>query len=115
MLLSDCVAYTARKHPDRAALVFQDRTWTFEDLRRRIHRVANAMARIAAPGDRVAVLTENRPEFVECYYGVPHAGMGLLFLNYRLNPRARAHHQRRQADGVDHRAWLSRSGERHPW
>jgi acyl-CoA synthetase (AMP-forming)/AMP-acid ligase II len=29
------------------------------------------MATIAASGDRVAVLTENRPEFVECYYGVP--------------------------------------------
>src|SRR3954447_13992804 len=87
MLLSDCVNYTARKQPDVPALIFQDRSYTYEELTGRIRRVANAFRGIAAAGDRVAILSENRPEYVECYYGVPRAGMGLCFLNYRLNPR----------------------------
>src|SRR3954452_11248156 len=87
MLLSDCVAYTARKHPGETAMVFGDRTYTFERLATRINQLANAVLELAAPGDRVAILSENRPEFVECYYGIPRAGMGLCFLNYRLNPR----------------------------
>ena len=45
------------------------------------------MSSIAAPGDRVAILSQNRPEFVDAYFGVPMAGMGLTFLNYRLAPR----------------------------
>ncbi len=44
-------------------------------------RVANAMREIAGPGDRIAILAENLPEYVECYYGVPAAGMALTFLN----------------------------------
>lgn len=35
----------------------------------------------------MAILSQNRPEFVDAYFGVPMAGMGLTFLNYRLNPR----------------------------
>src|SRR3954454_23560552 len=87
MLISDCVNYTAGKQPDVPAMIFQDRTYTYGDLAGRIRRVANAFRGVAAPGDRIAILSENRPEYVECYYGVPRAGMGLRFLNYRLNPR----------------------------
>jgi acyl-CoA synthetase (AMP-forming)/AMP-acid ligase II len=87
MLLSDTVSYNALKHPRKVAMIFQDQTTTYAELDLRIHRLANAMATIAKQGDRVAILSENRPEFVECYYGVPRAGMGLCFLNYRFSPR----------------------------
>ena len=33
------------------------------------------------------MLSENRAEYIDLYYGVPAAKMGLTFLNYRLNPR----------------------------
>jgi acyl-CoA synthetase (AMP-forming)/AMP-acid ligase II len=52
-----------------------------------MRRVSNAMLDLATPGDRVAILAENLPEYVECYYGVPGAGMALTFLNYRLHPK----------------------------
>jgi acyl-CoA synthetase (AMP-forming)/AMP-acid ligase II len=69
------------------AIVSGDRTITFGELRDRMFRVANAMLGLASPGDRVAILAENLPEYVECYYGVPSAGMALNFLNYRLHPK----------------------------
>ena len=45
------------------------------------------MSEVAAPGDRVAILSENCPEYADCYYGVPGAGLALTLLNYRLSPR----------------------------
>ncbi|MEU5877046.1 AMP-binding protein [Spirillospora sp. NPDC047279] len=86
MLINDIVEYAARKHPGRIALRFEDQTITFAELRDRVRRVANALPSIARPGDRVAVLSGNRPEYVDLYYGVPAAGMALTFLNHRLHP-----------------------------
>src|SRR5215217_7733373 len=87
MLLGDAVRFGARKFGDRTAIVFDDRTTTFRGLAERVNRLSNAMLGLTAPGDRVAILSENRPEFVEAYFGVPMAGMGLTFLNYRLAAR----------------------------
>jgi acyl-CoA synthetase (AMP-forming)/AMP-acid ligase II len=87
MLLGDIIRLNGRKYPARIAVVAPERTMTFGDLNDRRLKVANAMLSIAAPGDRIAVLAENLPEYVEMYYGVPSAGMALTFLNYRLHPK----------------------------
>src|SRR6266511_863499 len=88
MLLGDIIRLHGRKTPSRVALLDtgSNRSVTFGDLLERSNRVANAMLGLAAPGDRVGILAENLPEYVECYYGVPAAGMALTFLNYRLHP-----------------------------
>jgi long-chain acyl-CoA synthetase len=87
MLLGDVVAMGAHKYGERAALVFNDEEISFAALHARTKRLANALLGLAAPGDRVAILSQNRPEFVDAYFGVPMAGMALTFLNYRLAPR----------------------------
>src|SRR4051794_9185100 len=87
MLLGDVVAMGAHKFGTRAALVFNDEEISFAELHARCKRLANALLALAAPGARVAILSQNRPEFVDAYFGVPMAGMALTFLNYRLNPR----------------------------
>ena len=89
MLLGDVVQLNASKQPDRTAVVDSatGRELTYGHLGERVHRLAGALLDLARPGDRVAILAENVPEYVECYYGVPTAGMALTFLNYRLHPR----------------------------
>jgi len=87
MLLGDVVAMGAHKYGARAALVFEDEEISFAALYERTKRLANALLTLTTPGARVAILSQNRPEFVDAYFGVPMAGMGLTFLNYRLNPR----------------------------
>jgi len=87
VLLGDAVEFGARKFADRPAIIFDDEVTTFAGLRDRVNRLSNGLLQLAAPGDRVAILSENRPQFVEAYAGVPMAGMGLTFLNYRLNPK----------------------------
>ena len=89
MLLGDIVRLNAAKTPDRVAVIDAktERQLTFGTLNERMNRLANALSELARPGDRIGILAENIPEFVEAYYGVPDAGMALTFLNYRLNPK----------------------------
>jgi long-chain acyl-CoA synthetase len=87
MLLGDVPLYGAHKYGDRPAIIFDDRVITFTELHERTRRLANGLLGLASPGDRVAILSQNRPEYVEAYFGVPLAGMALNFLNYRLAPR----------------------------
>ena len=87
MLISDIPVMSAHHHPERIAIQYQDRAITFRELRDRAHRLSQALMGIAAPGDRIAILAENCPEYIECYYAVPSAGMALTFLNYRLSAR----------------------------
>jgi acyl-CoA synthetase (AMP-forming)/AMP-acid ligase II len=89
MQLGDIIRRNGNKTPERVAIVDTGtgRTVTFGQLHDRMLRVANAMLGLASPGDRIGILAENVPEYVECYYGVPAAGMALNFLNYRLHPK----------------------------
>lgn len=84
MKISDLLKYSAHRAPDRTALWFEERTLSYRELYEKVCRLANGLRRLAQPGDRVAILSENHPEYVLCYYGVPLSGAGLVFLNYRL-------------------------------
>lgn len=84
MLLGDVLEYNVRRAADRVAVVYGDRRWTYPELAERVRRLSRALAGVAEPRDRVALYAENTPEYVECYYGVPMSGMGLVFVNYRL-------------------------------
>jgi acyl-CoA synthetase (AMP-forming)/AMP-acid ligase II len=59
---------------------------SYASLQRNVQTVAARLAADGAVGDRVAVLSWNRPEFVELIYGVPAAGRILVPLNARLAP-----------------------------
>jgi len=91
MLLSDIPAIAAHHAPDTVALRFGDRAQTYAELRDRCWRLSNALIPLTEPGDRAAILSENCPEYVECYYGVPGAGLALTLLNYRLSGRELAY------------------------
>jgi acyl-CoA synthetase (AMP-forming)/AMP-acid ligase II len=75
----------ARRNPNGLALVSDTGAWTFAELQARVERAARGIAALTAPGDRVAILAENRAEYVECYDAVPRAGRLLVPLNHRLH------------------------------
>jgi acyl-CoA synthetase (AMP-forming)/AMP-acid ligase II len=89
MLYSDLLRRNAWRFGERDAVVMGDGSGrrTFAELYERSTRLANALAGLASPGDRVALLSENNLEYLEAYYGVPAAGMTLAMLNYRLHPK----------------------------
>jgi long-chain acyl-CoA synthetase len=70
----------------RKALFFRSEAISFADLARRVDRLAAALARRVAPGDRVAILLENRPEYLLSYFAVPASGAVLVPVNLFLAP-----------------------------
>lgn len=87
MLINEIPEIAAHHLPNGVAQIFLEKSWTFAEFRDRIWKLSNALLTLSKPGERAAILAENCPEYTECYYGVPGAGMGLVFLNYRLSPR----------------------------
>ena len=58
-------ARTVKKYENKAALIFEDQTWTFRDLENYSNRVANYFLRAGyKPGQTVALFMENRLEYV---------------------------------------------------
>lgn len=77
----------ALRFPDKPAIVFGERSQTWQELDRRVDRIANALHACGLThGDFVAILLSNCPEFVELYFGIARAGLVALPLNYRLTP-----------------------------
>ena len=73
---------SARRLPDRPALVFGDRRWTYAELDRESGRLAAGLARLGLrAGDRACLHLANRPEFVLAYYACQKLGVTPVALN----------------------------------
>lgn len=71
MILED----KARRHPSRAIFRFRHEDITFEGLNQSINRVANGFLGLdVAPGDKVAVMLPNCPEFLYIWFGLNKIG-----------------------------------------
>jgi acyl-CoA synthetase (AMP-forming)/AMP-acid ligase II len=70
---------------DAPGLIFEDRTFTHRDFAERACRLARALLRIGVRrGDRVAVLAQNCPEYMEAYAAGELGGWITVTINYRL-------------------------------
>ena len=72
----------AREAPERPALVFGERTWSYGELDRQAGRVASGLAsRGVRSGERVCLHLGNRPDFVLAYYACQKLGVTAVALN----------------------------------
>ncbi len=103
MRLPEWLAWRAATNPDRPALLWRDRQWTFAELAFAADRVARQLAWLGvARGDRVAVCATNRPELVVLVHAVSRLGAVLAPLNVRLTAEELA----RQLDDAEPRVVL---------
>ncbi len=66
---------TAARLPDKPALVFGERTFTFGELERLTNQAANGLKALGvAKGDRVTLFAQNSPEWAISYAGIAKAG-----------------------------------------
>jgi fatty-acyl-CoA synthase len=71
--------------PDRVAVVYGDRDWTYRQLHERVTRLAHALAGLGVThGDRVAYLGFNHPRFLEVLFATGQLGAVFVPLNWRL-------------------------------
>jgi long-chain acyl-CoA synthetase len=79
---------TAATQPASVALRLDEQTISYEQLAEASERVAGLLAAHAvAPGDRVAVMLPNVPEFASVYYGILRAGGVVVPMNPLLKAR----------------------------
>ena len=76
-----------KRNRDTVAMEYQGRSWTYGALDDRVRRLARVLAdhRIVR-GDRVAILSENRPEYIEAELACAMTGAILACQNWRLMP-----------------------------
>ena len=76
------------RHPQRAAVRLDDLLLTYDELDERSGRVAGLLAAQGVePGDRVALLLPNVPQFPILYYGALRAGAVVVPMNPLLKAR----------------------------
>jgi len=79
---------SAEVYPDKTAVVYGDRRYTYSQFQSRVNRLASALARIGiGPGDKVAFICPNTPPMLEAHYAVPLLGAALVSINIRLSAR----------------------------
>ncbi|BCT68113.1 long-chain fatty acid--CoA ligase [Nitrosospira sp. NRS527] len=83
----------ARKRPDRIAVIYNDRRFSYGQLNAMANMIANGLVNLGIkPGDHVALSCPNLPYFPMAYYGIIKAGAVVVTLNVLLKPREIAYH-----------------------
>ena len=75
-------------YPDKPAVVYKERVYSYRELRERVNRFAGALrAAGVGPGDRVAFIVPNLPPLLEGHYAPMSIGAALVAVNTRLSAR----------------------------
>jgi long-chain acyl-CoA synthetase len=93
MNLADNLVRSVAVFPDRPAIRLDDTVVTYADLDARSARVAGLLTRHGIrPGDRVAIMLPNIPEFAAIYYAVLRVGAVVVPMNPLLKEREVAYY-----------------------
>jgi len=92
MSLGSELEYQAETLPDHPAIIFEDRVVTFGELNRLANRYANYFGSLGLKkGDVVALLMENRPEFLIAASGLSKLGVIVSLINNGVRKEVLAH------------------------
>ena len=84
-MLGELTRRNLRLRGNEPAIVFEGRTITHRQFAERTFRLANALRALGVSrGDRVAVLAQNCPEYMEAYAAAELGGWITVTVNYRL-------------------------------
>mgnify|MGYP001252709600 FL=1 len=85
--LDHLIERNARQHGERTAILFEDRRVTHAEFRARTARLASGLSAAGvARGDRVAILAQNRLEYLDLYGAAARIGAVVVPVNWRLTP-----------------------------
>lgn len=85
LTMGDILRRIARRYPNREALIDGEVRLTYGEFNRRVNRLSHGFYRMGIrPGDVVSILSLNRHEYLEAYFGCAKLGCILNILNWRL-------------------------------
>ena len=85
MLMGKALSRSAERHPDKTALIFEDESWTYQELNQRVNRLCDVIRSLGlAKDDKLAVLALNGPEYLEIYHACAKLGVWMVPVNHRL-------------------------------
>jgi len=80
--LWDCLAVSARRYPDRSALIFFDRQISYVELLSAAERLAARLLAVGVgSGDRVLVVMQNCPQLIVAHYAIARANAVVVPVN----------------------------------
>ncbi|MCA9510468.1 MAG: long-chain-acyl-CoA synthetase [Myxococcales bacterium] len=106
------LARNARRDPDGLALAFEERRYAWSEMDREVDRYAAAFERLGVgPGDAVALLVDNRPEYVFAMTALARLRATSALVNTGISGAGLAHavrvgRPRKVVVGVEHEAKL---------
>src|SRR5262245_64068540 len=84
-MLGDLTRRNLRLRAEATAIMFEGRSFTHSKVAERAFRLVRALSALGVgPGDRVAVLAQNCPEYMEAYAAAELGGWATVTVNYRL-------------------------------
>jgi fatty-acyl-CoA synthase len=91
-VVADRVEELARERPGQPFVLYEDRKVSYAENNARANRVAGwAQSMGLGRGDKVALLMENRPEYLSSWAGLAKLGVTAALINTNLNGRALTH------------------------
>ena len=92
LTLPELLRRAAREYPDRTATILAGATLSYRELDELVDAcAAGLIAAGVAPGDRVAVLLPNVPQFIIAFYGILRAGAVAVLCNILYTAPELAH------------------------
>ena len=75
----------ARLFPNKTALIFEEQSYTYQQLEKLVNRAANSLQQLGInKGDRVCLFLPNIPEFIISYLGILKLGAIAVSINVML-------------------------------
>ena len=92
LTVPDMIEESIDKFPNNIAIEFEDKSYTYSDLDKESNQVANwAIKKGYKTGDVVALLMENKPEFIFIWLGLSKLGITIACLNNNIKSKSLAH------------------------
>lgn len=81
-----------KKHPQKPCFLFEDQTWTFQQVDDYSNKIANFFHESGyRKGDVISLFMENRPEFICFWLGLSKIGVVTALINFNLRQDPLAH------------------------
>jgi len=87
MLVHNFFDFYVERFPEKPCIVFAGETASYADVDKEVAIIAAGLSKLGlVEGDRIAMLGENSPEYVQTLFAASKLGCVVIPLNYRLAP-----------------------------